>query len=377
MLYLKKNMNNINIDFQQLFNSLLSELADREKEVLTKRYQLTFDVPQKNTLKQIGDDYGITRERVRQIEREAINKLVKQAKLDKYSSELDEVEKALTTFLERKGGAATEKSLIEEHAMKTYQFDGLHLNAYLFVFDNLVEGYNKVVENDSHNTHWVLGDVDHANILSLIDKTYGHLDNKASVTSQDDLFNSVNEDLLGQVDSAYLNSMLEKHEDVSINEIILSYLDITKKIEKNILDLWGLTHWADVKPKKLADKIHLVFIKEENPLHFKDVAERINGAGFDKKTICAATVHNELIANDEYVLIGRGIYAKKNWGYTPGTVADIIISVLLENTDPMSKEDIYQAVLKQRQVNPSTIYLSLINKAKFKKTESGLFGLNK
>ena len=35
------------------------------------------------TLQKIGDDFGITRERVRQIEREGINKLTDQAKEDK------------------------------------------------------------------------------------------------------------------------------------------------------------------------------------------------------------------------------------------------------------------------------------------------------
>jgi len=152
---------------------------------------------------------------------------------------------------------------------------------------------------------------------------------------------------------------------------------VAKKVEKNILNTWGLAEWPDVRPKKLSDKIHLVFTKVEKPLHFRDVAEMINTSNFDKKTICAATVHNELIANEGYVLIGRGIYAKKDWGYTPGTVTDIIVRILNDESRPMSKDEIYQEVLKQRQVNPSTIYLSLINKDKFNKVEGGLFELNK
>jgi hypothetical protein len=182
--------------------------------------------------------------------------------------------------------------------------------------------------------------------------------------------------VISENEKEYLELFLTKHSDVNYQDFIKSFLAITKKIEKNILDQWGLADWADVQPKKLADKIYLIFQRSNKPLHFREIAEQINQAGFDQKNICPATVHNELIANEDYVLIGRGLYALKDWGYTPGTVADIIAEILSDVKRPLKKEDIYQAVLKQRQVNPSTIYLALINKDKFKKLPNGHFTLN-
>ncbi|HCC23061.1 TPA: hypothetical protein DF272_02675 [Candidatus Falkowbacteria bacterium] len=364
-----------NVDFEKFFLSLLEELAAREQEVLKKRYQLTGDVAQKNTLKQIGDEYGITRERVRQIEKEAINKLVKLAKADNYLTELQAIKDSLVRYLERRGGLAREDELVSDHLYNDYKLTTLHQNAYLFVLEHMIDEVDQHEAGDDYHSFWILTAVDRQSIFALVNEVINHLVKKSAVQDESSLLSAIKNEILPKVELAHFDPLTGKHTDVTVEDFIRTYLSITKKVEKNILDNWGLAEWADVKPKKLSDKIHLVFKKHEKPLHFRDVAELINTANFDKKNICAATVHNELIANEGYVLIGRGIYAKKDWGYTPGTVTDIISQILKDNSQPMTKEDIYDAVLKQRQVNPSTIYLSLINKNKFNKLSNGLFEL--
>ncbi len=366
-------MENSTKKFYEMFGSLLKELTDREQEVLKKRYQLYLEVPAKHTLKQIGDTYNITRERVRQIEREAINKISKQAKLEKYQNQLNEISQDLTAFLEKRGGVSTEKRLMENHLATTYDLGELHPNAFNFVADFLLGDLKHQTENDEHYSHWHLNDLPYQNVQKLIDEVYRHLSDKKVAVEEEVLMQDIKNEIFNQINDGYLQALMLKHSDLSLDQMILSYLEITKKIEKNILGLWGLADWADIRPKKLGDKINLVFQKEKQPLHFREVADRINQSGFDGKKICAATVHNELIANQGYVLIGRGIYAKQDWGYTSGTVTDIIVSILNQYNKPMTKEEIYQEVLKQRQVNPSTIYLSLINKNKFRKDNNGFF----
>jgi hypothetical protein len=44
-------------------------------------------------------------------------------------------------------------------------------------------------------------------------------------------------------------------------------------------------------------------------------------------------VHNELIRNKDFVLVGRGIYALKEWGYEPGTVSHVIEAILKFGSD--------------------------------------------
>jgi len=108
-------------------------------------------------------------------------------------------------------------------------------------------------------------------------------------------------------------------------------------------------------------------------LHFREIADYINKADFDSKKAHPATIHNELILNDKFVLIGRGIYALTEWGYQPGTVAEVIVELLKESEKPLSKGEIVRKVLDSRMVKKSTINLALTNKNKFKKLENGSY----
>lgn len=365
-----------NLNFQDFFLSLLRQLSPREQEVLQRRYQLTGDIEVKNTLRQIGDNYGITRERVRQIEKESITKLLQLLQDEQMKKSLDLLRTDLLTYLEKKGGVATEDSLIKEFALASFDFDELHLNSFLFVLEQMIDDVKKVNESDHFYSFWQIKTVDSENIQTFVDKVTSTLKTKGNLLQEKELHDLIEQEVIKELEIKYFDEIINKHENLSYSDFIKSLLSITKKVEKNILDEWGLAEWPQVRPKKLADKIGLVLKKHQSPQHFRDIAQTINNSGFDRKKICAATVHNELIANENYVLIGRGLYALKEWGYTPGTVADIVASIIKDKQKPMSKEDIYQEVLKQRKVNPSTIYLSLINKKRFKKLPNGLFDLN-
>ena len=73
-------------------------------------------------------------------------------------------------------------------------------------------------------------------------------------------------------------------------------------------------------------------------------------------------------------MVGRGLYALKDWGYTAGVVKDVI-SDILGKGGPMVKEKVITAVLKQRFVKPNTIFINLENKQYFKKLADGKYSL--
>ena len=71
-------MNNENqLNLEELFVNILNEINERERDILERRYVLSNDLTKKHTLKKIGDDYNITRERVRQLKERALRKLRK------------------------------------------------------------------------------------------------------------------------------------------------------------------------------------------------------------------------------------------------------------------------------------------------------------
>lgn len=364
--------NTTELSFEQLLDNLLGKLSERECEILKHRYQLSNDISKKATLKKIGDQYDITRERVRQIERDALRKLVELRKEQEFAMHLAEMEQQVIKFLERKGGIVREDQLIKELAEANYGFDKYHTNSFVFVLDNFFESVSNEYNHDYFHNLWKLYDVQLHVLLNWLQNLEKELSAKNQLLQKDELHSLAEQKIHDELKSL-IDKYLARHDDLELQHLLESYIETSKIFKSNLLGLWGLSHWNTVSPKKLADKIQLVFEKHRNPLHFREIAEKINEAKFDHKNICPATVHNELIANGNYVLIGRGIYAMQTWGYSAGTVADVITSILKQAGQALSKDDIYEQVLNQRKVNKSTIYLTLINKNKFAKDDQGKF----
>ncbi len=103
-------------------------------------------------------------------------------------------------------------------------------------------------------------------------------------------------------------------------------------------------------------------------MHFKEVAESIKNL-FSKKAH-VATTHNELIKDKRFVLVGRGLYALSEWGYSAGVVKDVLRDIL--NTHgPLTREEIIDKVRKERYVKDNTIIVNLQDSSIFKKLPDG------
>ena len=162
-------------------------------------------------------------------------------------------------------------------------------------------------------------------------------------------------------------SVKEVNNLFSLNKNFLtSCLEISKKIQKNQQGVWGLLNWPEINPRGVKDRALLVFKKENKPLHFKEVASLIPKA-------LPQTVHNELIKDSRFVLVGRGVYALREWGYEKGFVRDVIFKTLKEAGKPLSKSEILEKVLKQRLVKENTVLLNLTDKKYFAKTVGNFY----
>ncbi|HSX27314.1 MAG TPA: hypothetical protein VLG25_00880, partial [Patescibacteria group bacterium] len=101
----------------------------------------------------------------------------------------------------------------------------------------------------------------------------------------------------------------------------------------------------------------------------------IKDSSFKRKDVTTQAIHNELIKDKRFVLIGRGIYALKEWGYDKGTVADVISDVLKKAGKPLHRDDIIKEVLKSRHVKETTILLNLQGKPQFKRVAKATYSL--
>ena len=110
-------------------------------------------------------------------------------------------------------------------------------------------------------------------------------------------------------------------------------------------------------------------------MHFNEIAAAIADSNFRRKNVTTQAIHNELIKDPRFVLIGRGIYALDTWGYKKGTVSDIIADALKKAGRPLSREEIVAEVLKSRKVKETTILLNLQNKDIFDRVEKNSYAL--
>lgn len=318
---------------------------DREREIIARRFGLN---DRKETLEQIGELLGITRERVRQLEKAILIRL-KMAAEEGIPDILD-IEKQLIRHLHEMGDAALLPELTKRLIPNATEQDRSYvafvaeLAPHLTVLDENDRYHRGVAIKERHDEKKLKSDID--TIVKTI-KTHGE------PISIDDLHRQVDHDHPDQVQAL---ASLSKE---------LSHLK----------GRWGLTKWPTVNPKNIRDKIYVILQENGSPLHFSQIADAIKASDFKRKDVTTQAIHNELIKDKRFVLIGRGIYALNEWGYKKGTVSDIISDILRKEGKPLHRDEIVRQVLKHRQVKETTILLNLQSKPEFKRVAKATYAL--
>ncbi len=174
-------------------------------------------------------------------------------------------------------------------------------------------------------------------------------------------------------DEEIFQGISQMAEESFLAEEILGFLKVLRGIEKNNFAKWGFSHWPEIKPKGTREKIHLILKEKNKPLHFRQIAQLMDEYKLNKRKAHPQTIHNELIKNDKFVLIGRGIYALRDWGYSRGTVKDVLQELFLKTGKPLTKEEILAEISKIRKVKKATIMINLGNRNLFIKEGNRYF----
>ncbi len=344
----KKLMNqNAEILKNAISGSLKIIEQDREKEIISRRFGLTGT---KETLEQIGEMLSITRERVRQLEKAILIRLQISAE-DNQIPELAAAEKLLIRNLTEMGRIAKLSDLADKiygkpttASEKTGIYFIATFSKNLTIIEENDRYYAAIGIHDYGNSKEVRERVDE--IVKLIK------DNKEPMT-------------LEEID----NKLNYEHPDH-----IKAVASISKLLA-TLNGLWGLAKWPAVNPKNIRDKIFVILESKKEPMHFSEIAKEIKDSNFKRKNVTTQAIHNELIKDDRFVLIGRGIYALSSWGYKKGTISEIIRTILEKAKEPLTREEIVKQVLKVRKVKETTILLNLQNKTLFKKVDKNSYTL--
>src|SRR3989344_198178 len=335
-------------NYSQMYAKFTKGLSPRTKDIFDRRFGVKSGNPE--TLDSIGKKSGITRERVRQIEEVGFNFVKKNNK-----EALEKAFENLHSYFEKRGGCKKEDIALSD-------LGGEKNKSYiLFLLTIGKDRFSKVCGKKDYHYFWSTSDYSGKSIKDKLNALVSDIGDYGKVLTKDELVanfaskNNLNEDALE------------------------SYLEISKIIQKNKEGNFGLVNWPEVRPRGVKDKSFLVFKKEQKPLHFRRIAQLIDELEYNLPSQKAhvQTVHNELIKDKRFVLVGRGTYALAEWGYFPGTIKDVIVKVLKDKNQAIDKDDLVKEVLTQRLVAKNTVLMNLNNKQYFEKTAEGKYLLRK
>lgn len=337
----------VDVVTEQIVGEVLATIdREREREIIARRFGL-FD--RKETLEQIGEMLGITRERVRQLEKSVMSRLRTAGEQGKLPH-IAEFETRISGLLETRGSLARVSAvaaLISEKPTREEQ-------ARVAFLSQLSPDLVVVSEDDNFYASVGIKKVrDEKAIKAAVATIIAAIKKLGEPKSIEDVAKAAN--LTDASEAAGLAS--------------------TSKTLATLNGRWGLIKWPMVNPKNIRDKIYVILKENGKQMHFNEISEAIKDSDFKRKDVTTQAIHNELIKDKRFVLIGRGIYALKEWGYEKGTVADVITEVLTEAGEPLHRDEIVKRVLKSRFVKETTILLNLQGKPQFKRVAKATYTL--
>jgi hypothetical protein len=329
---------------------LLSNLPkERLRDVVERRFGLKDG--NRETLEAIGQDYGITRERVRQIESDAFKVLTDRQTL----AALKPIFEYLNQLFEEHNHLMGEERLL---SLVTGISESHPARSAVVMVLTLGKPYSRIPEDGRFHPYWITKKQARKQAEKVVDYLIKHFDQQSQAFHSNEI----------------LTIISSKYKDLS-EKFIENALDISKEISENIFKEMGLSHWPEINPRGVRDKAYLVLKRENESCHFVDITDLINKAGFSPRQAFSQTVHNELIKDERFVLVGRGIYALSEWGYESGIVKEVIAKILSKANKPLTRDEIVSAVLEKRKVKPNTVVINLQNNNEFERLEDGGYRL--
>jgi len=335
---------------KQTTRKLTSVLPERARDVLVSRFGLG-ESPEKETLESIGNTYGITRERVRQIENFALNAVRKSDVFEEEQSAFGEVYELMMSL----GGIVAEDELL------SFISPGQGVQNHVYFLLVLGDQFERMREDEYFRHRWSVDPRISEQVHRALHDLHGNLSDEDLIAESDMI--KMFADRLRDLESHYYKE----------GEILKRLLSLSKLIGRNALGDWGLTSSPNIRSRGTRDYAYLAIKQHGSPLHFSEVAKEIEKV-FGRPAH-VATCHNELIKDKgRFVLVGRGVYALTEWGYSNGIVREVLANIL-EGHGPMVKDELIKRVLKERYVKENTVLVNLQNRKYFKKDEKGYYSL--
>lgn len=346
-------MKKYNVD--KIISTLLAGLGSRQKDVLAGRYGLQIEQPL--TLAGIGGKYNVTRERIRQVEALALGAV--RAKFS--NGDPKDLVVAFKKHFNKLGGLHKEESLYNEAKVFLIGSNSrIYANKVKFILESS-GAFRYYPETNDFYAFWCADEQAVGKANALIAKLASAVSDQKERLVLKNNFNQLLNQTIKTIDCS--------------KPVVLNYLSISKRFASNVYSDFGLSHWPEICPKTSRDWAYLVLKKEGQPLHFTHLTKVINKLRDSKKTN-PQTVHNELIKDGRFVLVGRGTYGLKEFNLVSGTAREVIVKILNEH-GPQRSRDLVQLVLEKRAFKENTLLLNLQDRRYFQRLDDGRYIIKK
>lgn len=329
----------------QFLENCFALLTPKQRRVVVGRFGLKNGV--RATLQEIGDELELTRERVRQIETQTMKKVGSMVRDQAKGFAAD-----TAAHLVRVGGVRRDDNFIDDlRAMFLKGDAGTKHLAEKVRFVLLAAGEPRyVAETDHFHAYWTVNAAAEKKFFDFVKRVTEFFKKAGAKKIIDE-----------RAHLALCKDMVTCH-----------WLSIPKHVGTNVFGDVGLKEWAEIEPKTVRDKAYLVLKKHTKPLHFEEIAKHIAKYRLAAKPAHVQTVHNELIKDSRFVLVGRGIYGLEEHGYERGTVREVIAR-LLKRQGPMDAKRVLALVNEQRFLKQNTVLLALQNRRYFNRLDDGRY----
>lgn len=339
---------------ESLIDSLIERAGDtRSMDILKRRFGLSNG--ERETLEEIGRDYGVTRERIRQIQKKALRKIQHPSTRSR-----EAITVLVTKMLEENNIVISdsEADILVGKFFNNYEFDGSS-------FLDLLSELNWIQRNEIGDVSFYTTGKMNPSISIFMKDVYIQLKSSGKSLSIDEI-------------SKLLITLNCKYSEWRNFEILIERLcNLDPRIEERTPGKFTLySHHS--KTDDWAFLIREVLEKEDTPLHFTEIADNVNDAlsNFNNKHIDVRRVHSILIERDEFSHSGvKGTYGLTEWGFRKETTAELIKECIKKAGFPLHWKQIFNYVSKYKDTKHANILAILNNKDIFTKLGRGTFGL--
>jgi hypothetical protein len=199
---------------KQVTKKLLASLPDRARDVLERRFGLGADGTI-HTLESIGQNYGVTRERVRQIENYGVHAIQKSDAYKEFVAVFEELQKSIDAL---GGGVVAEHVLLEEIT------DDPVTRNHIYFLLVLGDPFYRSKESGAYAHRWYTEKKIVDSVEQALKSVYKSLQEDELVSEEEILRRFKNE----------LIELADKYDD----QILKRWLLISKEIGRNPLGEW-------------------------------------------------------------------------------------------------------------------------------------------